>query len=310
MGEDAIKNKEFLSDKLPKELFSEIEGFIGDMTELRIREERNVLAYLPCGELVLNYIPKKGEVRGIVQRLAEHSLFSFEEELKNGFFTVGNGIRIGIGARFTSENRSVSAVSAFTSLNIRLARQYKGIASPVLKYLKRDGRFLSTLIVSSPGAGKTTLIRELVRCISNGEGILPENCAVIDERMELMPEGMERGVRTDLLSLCPKEKGIMMALRSLSPGVIAFDEIGTSAELYCAAQAAIGGVRILTSCHAPGMKELRGKFFFKRMLESGIAFERIVFLSEALGKGTLESVCDSSGRELYCGRCRLSGKTA
>ncbi len=293
---------ERLIEDLPQELAEEIKTY-DSAEELRLRKDRKTVLIKNGKEIVLDYVPK--DIRAIISRLCGYSMPSIANELKQAFFSY-KGLRIGVGGSFVSKSGEICGMNDFDSISVRFSGQIFGISTFPSKFIKRQGNILSTLIISPPGMGKTTLLRDIVYSVSEGINFNPMNCTVIDERNELFPNGYKKGMRTDLLTFCPKTEGITMGLRSLSPSLIAFDEIGSEEELYAAYDASLCGVKILTSCHAGSFDELSERFFIKKMLSMGL-FKRIIVLSDSIGKGTLEEIRTNSGEIIYPGRTRLLG---
>lgn len=230
--------------------------------------------------------------------LACHSLYRFQEDMAKGFFTVGQGMRIGVGGTCVMEGKIVKRMSHISSLNIRFPRQMLHIGKKIMPYLVENDEWKNTLIVSGPCLGKTTLLRDLVRCLSSGEGISPKRCLVIDERSEICAaqDGIPRfdvGIRTDLLDGVLKSQGIMMGLRSLAPEVIATDEVGRKEDLEAVYECLNCGVKMLLTAHGGSEQQIMSRLFFREIAQSG-AIERYVFLSADLGKGTVSEILDEN----------------
>ena len=295
---------------LPQELLRELadkEAFCR-AEELRIRVDRPVMFYADGEEHTLRFVPNLQTVRKMIFALSEHSMTAFFEELRQGFFTITKGIRIGVAGRVVSENGNIKMIRDYTALNIRFPQEYKGICGSLLPYLTRQEQILSTLILSAPQQGKTTLLRDLIRAISDGDGIVPNKCSVIDERSEISG-GMnfDLGKRTDILLACPKKEGMAMALRSLSPQVIATDEIGGEWELGTLLEASLSGVRVLATAHASSREELLQREYFQRLTKAGV-IQRMVLLTDQCGRGTVSQIYDGAGRPMLSAPILINGR--
>ena len=174
-----------------------------------------------------------------------------------------------------------------SSLAIRIPRVFEGVAEPVLPELVEDGRPAGTLILSPPGGGKTTLLRDLVRLLSQGSAVCPpQRVALVDERGELAavhrgrPQ-LEVGCRTDVLDGCPKALAVPMLLRAMSPQAIALDEVAMPEDVAAVCTAANCGVTLLATVHAASLQDLRGRQVGRALLECGV-FRRAVVI-EGLG---------------------------
>ncbi len=286
---------EYLPDDLAQEL-TRSPGF-NDAEELRIRAKRNVSYYSRGCERQIQYVLNAENINKLVFSLAEHSLFSFAQELTSGFFTMEGGIRVGVAGRVVSSNSRIKNMRSFTSLNIRFPGELKGIAQRVMQYLICDDRLLNTIIISPPGHGKTTLLRDAVRMISDGICCAPMKCTVIDERSELYADGFDLGARTDILTSCPKVGGMQIALRALSPDVIAMDEVGSKEEVHSIHEAVNCGVSVIATAHAKNFEELKTRQMLRELMACGL-IKRVVELGDCMGRGTLNCVYNEKGEKI------------
>ena len=242
------------------------------------------------------------------------SLYAAEEELRQGFFTVRGGHRIGVAGRVILKDRQITGLKAASFLNVRVAHEIKGCADQVLPFLYVNGKFVSTLIVSPPGCGKTTLLRDLIRQVSDGSSQKAGKCSfsgvnvgVADERSELgacyqgVPQN-DLGMRTDVLDGCPKSEGMLMLIRSMAPAVVAVDEIGGKEDIKAVEYVRNCGCALAATAHGNSLEELKERAGFRELLEEK-TFERLVFLSRKREcRGKVEVVYDSGFNRLYSGR--------
>ena len=176
-----------------------------------------------------------------------------------GYLTAAGGHRIGLCGEAVVQQGVVTGMKNISSLCIRIARDFPGIAASASKL---PG---SLLILGPPGWGKTTLLRDLIRQLENTEKI-----GVVDERGELFPEGIPRGNRVDILSGCSKQDGIPMLLRTMGPTCIAVDEITTAEDTGALLQAANCGVRLLATAHGSSVSDLRLRKIYRPLLENAV----------------------------------------
>ena len=239
-----------------------------------------------------------------MEYIGNYSLYAYEDELRQGFLTVQGGHRVGVAGQVILENGRVKGVHPITCVNVRLSHQILGCADSVFPYLWEDGEFCHTLIISAPRCGKTTLLRDIVRQISDGnERFSGLTVGVVDERSEIagcyqgVPQN-DVGIRTDVLDGCPKAEGMMMMIRSMSPQVVAVDEIGTPEDIKALESVLNCGCKILATVHGNNIDDVRKKPLLSAMVHAHI-FDRYVLLSNRMQAGTVQSVYDGRGTCLF-----------
>ena len=257
---------------------------------------------------------REKELKDTLEIMGGFSLYAAEEELRQGFFTVRGGHRIGVAGRVILKDRQITGLKAASFLNVRVAHEIKGCADQVLPFLYVNGKFVSTLIVSPPGCGKTTLLRDLICQVSDGSSQKAGKCSfagvnvgVADERSELgacyqgVPQN-DLGMRTDVLDGCPKSEGMLMLIRSMAPAVVAVDEIGGKEDIKAVEYVRNCGCALAATAHGSSLEELKERAGFRELLEEK-TFERLVFLSRKREcRGKVEVVYDSGFNRLYSGR--------
>lgn len=250
-------------------------------------------------------IPDEEVAHKIMNLISRHSVYAVEEELKRGYITVAGGHRVGIAGRGIIEEGRLKLLRDIKSFNFRIAKEVKNIASPLLPSLIEQGRLLNTLIISPPRCGKTTLLRDMIRVLSRGEaGLLlqGQKIGVVDERSEIASclEGIPQkdlGPRVDVLDACPKAEGMMMLIRSMSPDIIATDEIGSEEDASAIMEAIYAGVGIVTTVHGSSVEDIRKRPKLKELLSAG-SFQRYIVLSKRRGVGTIEAILDGEARKI------------
>ena len=254
---------------LPEEQQAEAEEF-------RLRAGRPMTVLLPGGEVPLDACVEPEELETLCDLATEFSRYAAAETLREGYLSVRGGFRVGLCGTAVMKDGANTNLKNFSSAVIRIAREKRGIADELAPKLFPDGEFASTLILSPPGGGKTTLLRDLVRRLSEGvEGCGPRRVSLIDERGEVavMYRGepqMDVGPHTDVLDACPKALGIPIVLRAMNPQIIAVDEITVREDLKAAAMAAGCGVRLLATIHAADVEELTRKPLYRQLLEDRV----------------------------------------
>lgn len=254
--------------------------------ELRLRSGYPITVSGPEGEWVIpgcEQLPlTERELNQVLEIATQASAHTVLEQVRNGFVTVKGGHRIGICGSGVMRDGQVHNLRRLSSLSIRIARAVPGISAGILDELTVGGVLQSTLILSPPGGGKTTLLRDIIRAISNGEGAAPMRVGIADERGELaaMYDGLPQldvGRRTDVLDGCPKGAALLMLLRGMNPQVLAADEITAPADCAALEAAANCGVILLATAHAASTEDLACRPLYRRLLEAGI-FRQVVLI--------------------------------
>lgn len=239
--------------------------------EIRLRTGRQMTVLLPGGERELDITVETEELETLCDLATEFSRYAAAETLREGFLPVRGGFRIGLCGTAVMKEGVSTNLKNLSSASIRIGREHRGIADSLLPQLFQEGQFQSTLILSPPGGGKTTLLRDAVRGLSDGG----QRVCLIDERGEVavMYQGeaqMDVGAHTDVLDACPKAVGIPMVLRGMNPQIIAVDEITLRRDVEAMTLAAGCGVALLATIHAGSVAELLEKPLYRRLLEERV----------------------------------------
>lgn len=268
------------------------------ITEIRIRAERPVLIYKKQRECSMDeqgnllYEVKNGkrfsyrELQNLMDFWCMDSRYAFQKEISQGFLTLEGGHRIGIcGEAVCDGNGKVQSIKYISAVNIRIAHEIPHAADQIMPYIYDKNEIRNTLIISPPGGGKTTLLRDMIRQLSYGrlplQGV---TVGVVDERGEIaacyqgIPQ-LDVGPRTDVLDNCEKVTGMRMLLRSMSPRVIAVDELGNREEMELISQMAGTGCAMLATIHGESIEEIMKKDLFQGKKEQKI-FQNMIVLNK------------------------------
>ena len=244
--------------------------------EFRLRAGQPLSVVLPGGEFYFDTVVTPEELETLCDIASEFSRYAAAETLRDGFLPVRGGFRLGLCGTAVMKDGVNTNLKALSSAVLRIGRERKDAGETAAPHLFRDGVFQNTLLLSPPGGGKTTLLRDLVRRISSGvEGNAPRRVALLDERGEVavMYRGraqMDVGPRTDVLDGCPKALGIPMVLRAMSPEVIAADEITAREDIRAMVLACGCGVGLLATVHAGSVGELSSRPLYRELLEEKV----------------------------------------
>ncbi len=249
------------------------------------------------------YVITASDAMHLLNQLSDYSLYAFEEELKRGYITIRGGHRVGLAGKVITDKGQVKAIRDISSFNIRVARQKIGVADRYTHFLFGANEWHNTLIIGPPQTGKTTLLRDIARIISEGNnGIASMKIGIVDERSEIA--GSVKGIpqhrlghRVDVLDACPKAEGMMMMIRSMSPQVLIVDEIGRKEDSDAIMEAIHSGVKIITTVHGKNLEDIIDRPTLRPLLNLHV-FNRCIELERGNLPGKVTRIRDAQGKDV------------
>jgi len=320
-----VKKIENKADCLKKQIFpfipTSLQNYLNDLgkktwnkiEEIRLRKFRPLLISVGNKDLFVDsrgalsedkdhaVVVSERIIGQTIKLLTQSSIYALEEELRRGYITMEGGHRVGIVGRVILDKGKIKSMKQISSLNMRISREIIGAADKILPYIIRPegNQIYNSLIVSPPGCGKTTLLRDLTRQLSNGSVQLNFrgfNIGVVDERSEIAGTFQGRtqhevGIRTDILDASPKAEGMMLLIRSMSPEIIVTDELGNPEDLNAIHEVLNAGVKVLSTFHARDKDEVFNRKGFQELFSKNL-FERYIILCREPEVGTIKKVLD------------------
>lgn len=293
-----------------KELFIKLgDSYYERLQEIRLRIGQPLLLVIKGEEYGLgeegicttlrSYRVGAEDLTSVLKCISGFSLYALEEELKQGFITLEGGHRVGLVGKAVLENNTLKTLKYISGMNIRIAHEVIGCSQKVMPYILGRDKVYHTLIISPPQCGKTTLLRDMIRNLSDGfSGYGPYTVGVVDERSEIAAcyQGVPQnnvGKRTDVLDGCPKAIGMRMLLRSMSPDIVAVDEIGKAEDCTALLEMLSAGITIIATVHGKDLSDCEKRPILKELLQEGL-FERIIILSSRQGPCTIEKILEGN----------------
>lgn len=302
-----------LRDILPTKLVDVFETKINYSTlnEIRFRMDKPVVVFMNgqaffLGENGLTnnvnhaVVASKTMIEDIVYRASECSIYSVNEQIKLGFVMAANGVRVGLAGTIVMENNQIKTIRDFSSLNIRIPHEIRGCCLDAFSDIVTSGGIKNTLVLSPPGCGKTTFLRDFLKQLSSKNYCL--NVLVVDERGEIAcvsdkGQAFDIGNFSDIISFSSKTRAIEHGVRVLSPNLIVTDELAGGDDVEAVIRAINSGVGVVSSIHADSIEMLKRKKDFAPLVENKY-FERYVVLSNRKGPGTCEGIYDENFRRI------------
>lgn len=294
----------YLSNNIKKEILNSDISTFSELEEIRIRNNKPIILKFLEKEKIINYKIKTEDILETLEKVTENSIYTYEKQIANGFITLPGGHRVGITGNAIIEEGKVINITYISGMNFRIARQIKGCSNFLLSHIYNIEEIKNTLIVGIPGTGKTTILKDLIRNISNGtENISGVNVGVVDERNEIaaMYKGIEQtdlGTRTDVISNLPKDIGIKMLIRSMTPRVIAVDEIGGKKDSETINYASKSGVKVIATIHGDSITDIKLNPEINEILNNRI-IEEVIVLDKYKKSHIKEAYCLNKEKNTY-----------
>lgn len=288
----------YFPENLQKEISKEAWDKFDILEEIRIRANKPIILKFNNNEKIIKYNVAIQEVLECLQHICENSIYSYQNQIAEGFITIKGGHRVGITGSCVIESGKVVNINYICSLNFRIARQVIGSSNKILKHVLNieENSIYNTLIVSAPGSGKTTLLRDLIRQVASGihninfEAI---NVGIVDERGEIaaLYKGIPQndiGIKSDVIENVSKSIGMKMLIRSMAPKVIVADEIGKTEDIEAINYAVCSGCKGIFTAHGSTFEDIKLNPVLQKIIDTHI-IERIVFLDEK-NKGDIKKI--------------------
>ena len=258
-----------------------------ELQEIRLRAERPIILKLRNVELVIEYQVNQTEILQTVEKLCNNSIYAYKNQICEGFITIKGGHRVGLTGSCVIENGKITNIKYISSLNIRIAREVKNCSTRILREnIDIENKTIyNSIIVAPPGRGKTTILRDIIRRLSDGIeeiNFRGKTCGVVDERGEIaaMFKGTPQndvGIRTDVIENVSKNKGIHMLIRTMAPEIIACDEIGSKEDVEAIHYALYSGVKGIFTMHGKNVEDIKNNKQIYELIENR-EIQKIVFL--------------------------------
>ena len=268
-------------------LLQENPQIANELQEIRIRVDKPIILKLREKDLILQYNILQTEILQIVERLCENSIYAYKNQICEGFITIKGGHRVGLTGSCVIENGKITNIKYISSLNIRIAREVKNCSTRILREIIdiENKTIYNSIIVAPPGRGKTTILRDIIRRLSDGIeeiNFRGKTCGVVDERGEIaaMYKGTPQndvGIRTDIIENVSKNKGIHMLIRTMAPEIIACDEIGSKEDVEAIHYALYSGVKGIFTMHGKNVEDIKNNKQIYELIENR-EIKKIVFL--------------------------------
>lgn len=268
-------------------MFQENHGLKDEIQEIRIRTNRPIILKSRNRDYIINHNSTQSEVLHILERLCENSIYAYKNQICEGFITIKGGHRVGITGSCVIENGEIINIKYISSLNFRIAREILNCSTSVLKEVLdiENDSIYNVIIAAEPGKGKTTILRDIIRRLSNGIGELNfkgKTIGVVDERSEIaaMYKGIPQnnvGIRTDVIENVDKYKGIHILVRTMAPEIIACDEIGSDKDVEAIRYALYSGVKGIFTMHGKTIEDIKNNKLIYGLVENR-EINKVIFL--------------------------------
>jgi stage III sporulation protein AA len=289
------KALDFALKKLPERVQTSILDFVSKATysqinEIRLHAGSYVSLIVDSKNTVIDCYLTAEEIASIATSLCDDSIYAHYDTIKDGYISVGKGIRAGICGRASMENGKIKGISDISSINIRLPKRYFHSADYLFNLLEKNDFSSSVILYSMPGIGKTTILRELIYKLSTYK--TPIRNVVIDSRAEITPfmEGMPSS--SDIFISYPKGLAIELATKSMTPEIIICDEISSKDEADAILRAVNSGVKLIATAHASCFSELMSKEILKDLFRNKV-FDYAIGIKRKIGSKRYEFTLNS-----------------